>query len=130
MWRMPVGWMPERMRMVKWSDLPRGSATRSAMTNGNDSPIAPAPRTMRRVQRKVAVCSVIFFANCLTAVFAQAPAPSPLLSPAPAAVLPAAPPLPELTLAHELTKPDLEAFLDALIPAQLQNRDMAGAASS
>jgi CubicO group peptidase (beta-lactamase class C family) len=59
---------------------------------------------------------------------AQGPAPSPLLSPA--AVLPAAPPLPELTLAHELTKPDLEAFLDALIPAQLQNRDIAGAVVS
>lgn len=35
--------------------------------------------------------------------------------------------MPELALAHELTKPDLEAFLDALVPAQLQNRDMAGA---
>src|SRR3954463_2290924 len=68
--------------------------------------------------------------KCLlgTVGFAQGPAPSPLLSPAP--VLPAAPPLPELTLAHELTKPDLEAFLDALIPAQLQNRDMAGAVIS
>ena len=85
---------------------------------------------MRRVQRKAAFFSVIFFANCLTAIFAQGPAPSPLLSPAPAPVLPAAPPLPELTLAHELTKPDLEAFLDALIPAQLQNRDMAGAVIS
>jgi CubicO group peptidase (beta-lactamase class C family) len=58
----------------------------------------------------------------------QGPAPSPLLSPAPA--LPAAGPLPELALAHELTKPDLEAFLDALVPAQLQNRDIAGAVVS
>lgn len=56
---------------------------------------------------------------------AQGPAPTPLFSPAPS--LPATPPLPELTLARELTKPDLEAFLDALIPAQLQNRDIAGA---
>jgi CubicO group peptidase (beta-lactamase class C family) len=63
-----------------------------------------------------------------TQVSAQGPAPSPLLSPAP--VLPSAPPLPELALAHELTKPDLEAFLDALIPAQLQNRDIAGAVVS
>jgi CubicO group peptidase (beta-lactamase class C family) len=38
--------------------------------------------------------------------------------------------MPELALARELTKPDLEAFLDALIPAQLQNRDMAGAVVS
>jgi CubicO group peptidase (beta-lactamase class C family) len=58
----------------------------------------------------------------------QGPAPSPLLSPAP--VLPAAAPMPELALAHELTKPDLEAFLDALVPAQLQNRDIAGAVVS
>ncbi|MEY2512158.1 MAG: hypothetical protein QOE26_2921 [Verrucomicrobiota bacterium] len=58
----------------------------------------------------------------------QGPAPSPFLSPAP--VLPAAAPMPELALAHELTKPDLEAFLDALIPAQLQNRDIAGAVVS
>jgi CubicO group peptidase (beta-lactamase class C family) len=66
----------------------------------------------------------LFIANAS----AQGPAPSPLFSPAP--VLPAAAPLPELALAHELTKPDLEAFLDALIPAQLQNRDIAGAVVS
>ena len=66
----------------------------------------------------------------LSTLWAQGPAPSPLLSPGPAAVLPAAQPMPELTLAHELTKPDLEAFLDALIPAQLQNRDVAGAVVS
>jgi CubicO group peptidase (beta-lactamase class C family) len=59
---------------------------------------------------------------------AQGPAPTPLFSPGP--VLPPAPPLPELALAHELTRPDLEAFLDALIPAQLQNRDIAGAVVS
>jgi CubicO group peptidase (beta-lactamase class C family) len=59
---------------------------------------------------------------------AQGPAPSPFLSPAP--VLRPAQPLPELALAHELTKPDLEAFLDALIPANLQNRDIAGAVVS
>ena len=66
-------------------------------------------------------------AACLSGsqVLAQGPAPSPLLSPAP--VMPPAAPMPELTLAHELAKPDLEAFLDALMPAQLQNRDIAGA---
>jgi CubicO group peptidase (beta-lactamase class C family) len=61
-------------------------------------------------------------------LLAQGPAPSPMLTPAP--VLQPAAPMPELALAHELTKPDLEAFLDALIPAQLQNRDMAGAVIS
>lgn len=69
----------------------------------------------------LALCSLLLALQAA----AQGPAPSPLLSPAP--VLPATPPLPELALAHDLTKPDLEAFLDALIPAQLQNRDIAGA---
>jgi CubicO group peptidase (beta-lactamase class C family) len=58
----------------------------------------------------------------------QGPAPTPMFSPAP--VLRPAPPMPDLALPHELTKPDLEAFLDALIPAQLQNRDIAGAVVS
>lgn len=57
----------------------------------------------------------------------QGPAPSPLLSPAPTT---SPPPPPELTLPHDLTKADLEAFLDALIPANLQNRDIAGAVIS
>ncbi len=77
------------------------------------------------MQKKVASLGVLLLAVCLTNIHAQGPAPSPLLSPAPVLQPPA--PLPELALAHELTKPDLEAFLDALIPAQLQNRDMAGA---
>jgi len=77
------------------------------------------------VQKKVAIFWPILLASFLGVAFAQGPAPSPLLSPAP--VLQPAAPLPELTVAHELTKPDLEAFLDALIPAQLQNRDIAGA---
>jgi CubicO group peptidase (beta-lactamase class C family) len=77
------------------------------------------------VKNKAALLFAIFLAAQLTLAVAQGPAPSPLLSPAP--VLPATEPLPELALAHDLTKPDLEAFLDALIPAQLQNRDIAGA---
>src|SRR5438105_6490177 len=58
---------------------------------------------------------------------AQGPAPPPLIpqgSPAPVKVPAAAPqpnPLPALT------KADLEPFLDALIPSQLQNRNIAGA---
>jgi CubicO group peptidase (beta-lactamase class C family) len=55
---------------------------------------------------------------------AQGPAPTPLLSPAP--VLPPQPAV-ESGVAHELTKTDLEPFLDALLPAQLVNRDIAGA---
>jgi len=83
------------------------------------------------VKINAAICCRVFLANCFFAfaaaqkASAQGPAPSPLLSPAP--ILQPAAPMPELALAHELTKPDLEAFLDALIPAQLQNRDMAGA---
>ena len=98
------------------------------MTNGNGSPIAAAPRRIRRVENKVAIFCPILLASFLGVALAQGPAPSPLLSPAP--VLQPAAPLPELTVAHDLTKPDLEAFLDALIPAQLQNRDIAGAAIS
>lgn len=85
---------------------------------------------MRRVKPNVWFGRRYFLAPCLAIALAhhgaaQGPAPSPLLSPAP--VLPPTPPLPELTLSHELTRPDLEAFLDALLPAQLQNRDIAGA---
>jgi CubicO group peptidase (beta-lactamase class C family) len=88
---------------------------------------------MRRVKMKPLFNCRFFLVSCLVIalaqnVSAQGPAPTPLFSPAP--VLPPAPPLPELVLAHELTKPDLEAFLDALIPAQLQNRDTAGAVVS
>ncbi len=85
----------------------------------------PGAAQIRRVKNKAALFVSIFLATPLSIGFAQGPAPSPLLSPAP--VLPATPPFPELALPHELTKPDLEAFLDALIPAQLQNRDQAGA---
>lgn len=65
-------------------------------------------------------------------VQAQGPAPSPLialLSP-PAAIIPAASPQPSLAAAPELTKADFETFLDALIPSQLRNRNIAGAVVS
>ena len=80
---------------------------------------------IRRVKNKTTLLIAFFLAAQLPVAFGQGPAPSPLLSPAP--VLPATEPLPDLALPHELTKPDLEAFLDALIPAQLQSRDIAGA---
>jgi CubicO group peptidase (beta-lactamase class C family) len=80
---------------------------------------------IRPVKNIGAVLSSFLLAGSLAVTLAQGPAPSPLLSPVP--VLQPATPLPDLALAHELAKPDLEAFLDALIPAQLQNRDIAGA---
>ena len=120
--------MPERMRMV----VRFGFAAKLRDGIGNDKwkwfANSRYSAQIRRVPRKVALIASLFFANCLTIVFAQGPAPSPILSPGP--VLQPAAPMPELALPHELTKPDLEAFLDALIPAQLQNRDIAGAVVS
>ncbi|HWY40313.1 MAG TPA: serine hydrolase [Chthoniobacterales bacterium] len=61
----------------------------------------------------------------------QGPAPSPLISlpsPPPAKV-PSAP-NPETSPAPPLTKQDFEAFLDGLIPSQLQTRNIAGAVVS
>lgn len=61
---------------------------------------------------------------------AQGPAPSPLIS------LPSPPPAkvpeiaPQTTPAPAVTKQDLEAFLDALIPSQLRTRNIAGAVVS
>ena len=55
---------------------------------------------------------------------AQGPAPSPLFSPAPVSSALSAP---EPSGVHDLTKADLETFLDGLLPAQLQSRDIAGA---
>src|SRR5215471_7308246 len=68
----------------------------------------------------------------LSVVHAQGPAPSPLISapsPPPANV-PAVEPQPSPAPVPELTKADLGTFLDALIPSQLQNRDIAGAVVS
>src|SRR5882724_6640322 len=61
---------------------------------------------------------------------AQGPAPSPLLPQgAPAPSKEAAPPT-ERGPPPELTKVDFETFLDALIPSQLRNRNIAGAVVS
>jgi len=68
--------------------------------------------------------AIALVASLIENAAAQGPAPTPLLLPAP--TLPAQP-VTESALPHELTKADLEAFLDALLPAQLQNRDIAGA---
>jgi CubicO group peptidase (beta-lactamase class C family) len=66
----------------------------------------------------------------ISVVKAQGPAPSPLIlgpSPPPAQVPAVAP---ETSPGHELTKADFETFLDALIPSQLRNRNIAGAVVS
>src|ERR1044072_5996954 len=122
---MPVGWMPERMRMTYRFDLPQRIRERARDDKWKWFANRTRAAQIRRVKTNAALFLSIFLAWPLPIGFAQGPPPSPLLSPAP--VAPAPPPFPELALAHDLTKPDLEAFLDALIPAQLQNRDMAGA---
>ena len=61
----------------------------------------------------------------------QGPAPSPLMpasSPPPANV--SAITTPQPGVAPELTKADFETFLDALVPSQLRNRNIAGAVVS
>src|SRR5215831_3635711 len=66
----------------------------------------------------------------LVSVQAQGPAASPLISgpsPPPAQVPAVAP---EASSPLALTKEDFETFLDALIPSQLRNRNMAGAVLS
>src|SRR5215472_5145447 len=73
---------------------------------------------------------VIATALVISVASAQGPAPSPLISgpsPPPANVPVIAP---QPGSAPDLTKADLEAFLDALIPSQLRNRNMAGAVLS
>src|SRR5215468_8579702 len=69
-------------------------------------------------------------AIAISVASAEGPAPSPLLSapsPPPANVPAAAP---QSSPRPELTKADFETFLDALIPSQLRNRNIAGAVVS
>lgn len=80
------------------------------------------------MRRLSAIVISLCCAACIvaTVAYGQGPAPSPLSSAAspPRAVSPVVetPPKP-----HQLTPADLEAFLDALIPSQIENRNMAGA---
>ena len=61
----------------------------------------------------------------------QGPAPSPLISlPTPPPAKAPTAPAPASSPAPVLTKQDFEAFLDALIPSQLQTRNIAGAVVS
>jgi CubicO group peptidase (beta-lactamase class C family) len=81
-----------------------------------------------RVQRALTVVALLLITTKLDA---QGPAPSPLFPRPPSAPgVTSATAAPQFSPAPELTKADVEAFLDALIPSQLQNRNMAGAAVS
>src|SRR5437870_5326134 len=80
------------------------------------------------ISRPYAITAIII---ALTAgAHAQGPAPSPLIS------LPSPPPAKVPAVAAQpspaplFTRQDFETFLDALIPSQLQNRDIAGAVVS
>jgi CubicO group peptidase (beta-lactamase class C family) len=76
--------------------------------------------------RKLCVPVAVVHAFAINITTAQGPAPSPLTSapsPPPANV-PALAPQPGS--APELTKTDFETVLDALIPSQLRNRNIAG----
>ena len=84
------------------------------------------------MQKTVPVCHLVATLSSMLigVVQAQGPAPSALISaPSPpttkvTAVAPQPSPVPELT------KADFETFLDALIPSQLRNRNIAGAVVS
>src|SRR5207237_5860504 len=89
---------------------------------------APANWQTPPMQKLIPPLAAIVFIAAVA--HAQGPAPSPLISlpsPPPAKV-PAVAPQP--SPAPALTRQDFETFLDALIPSQLQNRDIAGAVVS
>ncbi len=78
--------------------------------------------------RKAILLFVTLSSTLISSAHGQGPAPSPLISapsPPPANVSAAATPQPNV--APELTKADFETFLDALVPSQLRNRNIAGA---
>lgn len=86
-------------------------------------PLASSPAA-----KFVALTAVTAFA--FSVANAQGPVPSPVISaptPPPANVPVVAP---QASPAPELTKADFETFLDALIPSQLRNRNIAGAVIS
>src|SRR5215467_6443020 len=83
------------------------------------------------MQKAILCCHLAATLACtLVSAQAQGPAPSPLISgpsPPPAQVSAVAP---EASSPPALTKADFETFLDALIPSQLRNRNIAGAVVS
>src|SRR5438094_3740445 len=80
------------------------------------------------ISRRYAITAIII--ALIAGAHAQGPAPSPLIS------LPSPPPAKVPTVAAQpspaplFTGQDFETFLDALIPSQLQNRDIVGAVVS
>jgi CubicO group peptidase (beta-lactamase class C family) len=69
-------------------------------------------------------------AIAISVASAQGPAPSPLLPQGAPAPSKETAPATQASPAPELTKADFETFLDALIPSQLRNRNIAGAVVS
>src|SRR4029077_12719926 len=69
-------------------------------------------------------------AIAISVTSAQGPAPSPLLPQGAPEPSKEAAPATQASPAPELTKTDFETFLDALIPSQLRNRNIAGAVVS
>src|SRR5687768_14304469 len=108
---MPLGWMPDRMRMAIFRNSER---VRDAA--GNDkwkwfANFRPAPQDCP-VKLNATSCCRFVLALALAILLtrdaaAQGPAPTPLLSPAP--VLPSQPTV-ESSVAHDLTKTDLEPY--------------------
>ena len=83
-----------------------------------------------RIRRSGFVLGVVLILSLFVPAFAQTPKqPNPLALKSQVAPKPDAP-KPTSTPAPELTPPDLEAFLDGIIPLQLAREDIAGATIS
>jgi CubicO group peptidase (beta-lactamase class C family) len=90
--------------------------------------LANSPPMQKKIRRCCLIATLIIAIP--VAVRGQGPAPSPLISlpsPPPAKIPTAAP---QQSPPAAFTKQDFETFLDALIPSQLQTRNIAGAVVS
>src|SRR5437588_4661046 len=108
-----------RVLLARRRDKPQ-----SCQQQGSWQTPPPMQQLIRVLSASIMAAVVLATAN------GQGPAPSPLIS------LPSPPPTnlsavaPQPSPPPALTKSDFETFLDALIPSQLQNRDIAGAVVS
>ena len=97
----------------------------------SDNPFASAasvicaPAMTHPSLRWRALLCVVLFAVLLPAQTPQETNPSP--NPSPAMAVQTQPPAQAPQVPPQLTKEDLEAFLDGVVPIQLQTRDIAGA---
>src|SRR6478735_2424687 len=91
--------------MSSGAAMPAGSAERSKMAN-------------MRLRARVWLAGLLAVLACPATSTAQRIAPAPAASPTPAPV----------TAGHELTKQDLDAWLDGVMPYALASNDIAGAA--